>query len=290
MDLFCPIDNMLAGEVGLWAKQKHEYLSRYIQVSSMVRKKYLPNPAKPDEYKGGATYIDLFCGAGRSKIKHTNEWIDGSAITAWKTSVASGAPFSKIYISDSNQEYLAACEARLTALGAPVVAFHKEAVDAIEWCRLFLNEHGLHFVFIDPFDLKSLDFRIIQTLAGLKRLDMLIHLSQMDLQRNMVSNLRKLPQEERERMLRSDFDSFVPGWRDAIDTRQGLKHIRDQVIKFWTQKCAEVGVTVAKDVDWRLITGQKNQPLYWLMLVAKHELALKFWSAAAKTESQNNLF
>lgn len=290
MDIYCPIDSLVAGEVGAWVKQKHEYLSRYVQVSSKARKKYLTNPLKPDEYKAGATYIDLFCGAGRSKIKHTEEWVDGSAIVAWKASVQSGAPFSKIFISDANKEYLDACEVRLKALNAPVVAFHQSAVDAIDWCRLFLNEYGLHFVFIDPFDLKSLDFRIIQTLSGLKRLDMLIHLSQMDLQRNMVSNLRKQPTAKRGAVIASDFDAFIPGWRESIDVNQGLKHIRTQVIQYWTDKCQQVGVTVAKDVNWRLITGQKNQPLYWLMLVAKHELAHNFWATAAKTESQNHLF
>ncbi len=39
MDLICPIDNMVASEVGAWAKDKHKYLSRYIQISSKARKK-----------------------------------------------------------------------------------------------------------------------------------------------------------------------------------------------------------------------------------------------------------
>lgn len=290
MEIVCPEDNLIAGEVGSWAKQKHDYLARYIQISSKARKKYLINPSNPNEYKGGATYIDLFCGAGRSRIKNSNEWVDGSAIVAWKASVDSGAPFSAVYISDSDKSCLDACEARLKQLNAPVIAVNRDAVDAIEWCRQLLNEHGLHFVFIDPFDLKSLDFRIIQTLSGLKRLDMLIHLSQMDLQRNMVSNLKKIPVIDREASIGSDFDAFIPGWRDNIDVNQGLKHIRSQVIKYWTEKCKQLGVNVAKDVNWRLITGLQNQPLYWLMLVAKHELAHNFWETAAKTEQQVNLF
>ncbi|MDP2102689.1 MAG: three-Cys-motif partner protein TcmP [Methylotenera sp.] len=284
MDLICPLDNMIAAEVGFWAKEKHEYLSRYIQISSKARKKYLADENKPNEFKAGATYIDLFCGSGRAKIKRTEEWVDGSAIVAWKASQKSGAPFSHIYISDSDKACLDACEARLIALGAPVTAVHLGAVDAIEWFQSSLNKYALHFVFIDPFDLKSLDFRIIEALANLKRLDTLIHLSQMDLQRNLVSNLRKV------KNMASDFDPFIPGWQDVIDTNQGMKHVRSQVIKFWTEKCSQLGIAAAKDVNWRLITGQKNQPLYWLMLVAKHELAHVFWQEAANTSNQDCLF
>ena len=282
--IYCPKDGMVASEVGVWAKEKHEYLARYIQISSKAKKKYLADPKKPDEYKGGATYIDLFCGSGRAKIKRTNDWIDGSAIVAWKTSQKSGAPFSQVYISDSNKDCLDACEARLKALGAPVTALNQSAVEAIEWFQLHLNNHALHFIFIDPFDLKSLDFRIIEAIAKLKRLDTLIHLSQMDLQRNLVSNLRQV------KNIASDFDPFIPGWQEVINTNQGLKHVRSQVIKYWTEKCSQVGVTAAKDVHWKLITGQKNQPLYWLMLVAKHQLAHTFWQEAADIDTQHNLF
>ena len=85
------IDDLPVGEVGEWALQKHDYLKRYIEVSRATRGKFL-NGNRP----GGATYIDLFCGAGRSRIKNTGELVDGSAIVAWKASVAGKSPFSKI--------------------------------------------------------------------------------------------------------------------------------------------------------------------------------------------------
>jgi hypothetical protein len=33
----------------------------------------------------------------------------------------------------------------------------------------------------------------------------------------------------------------------------------------------------------KLITGSKGQPLYWLLLAAKHALAHKFWATASKS-------
>lgn len=281
--LVCPNDGLITGEVGVWAKEKHEYLARYIQISSSARKRFLIDKSKPKEFRAGATYIDLFCGSGRSKVKHTGEWIDGSSVAAWKASLQSGAPFSHIYISDTHQDSLNACEARLKALGANVTALNMNAVDAVTWLQSHLNKYALHFAFIDPFDIKSLNFTLIQSLATF-RVDMLIHLSTMDLQRNMASNLRK------SKSLKSDFDSFIPGWETAIDLNQGMKHIRSQVIAYWIAKLELVGVTASQSVNWKLISGKKNQPLYWLMLVAKHDLAHAFWAKAAKSEIQSKLF
>ena len=39
----------------------------------------------------------------------------------------------------------------------------------------------------------------------------------------------------------------------------------------------------------QLITGSKNQPLYWLLLAAKHDLAHKFWATASNVEGQGKL-
>ncbi|MDR0577610.1 MAG: hypothetical protein LBI87_08790, partial [Candidatus Accumulibacter sp.] len=65
--------------------------------------------------------------------------------------------------------------------GAPVVEINGAAVDAVKQVLARLNAHGLHFAFLDPFDLAALNFDIIVALSTLKRIDMLVHISQMDL-------------------------------------------------------------------------------------------------------------
>ena len=52
-----------------------------------------------------------------------------------------------------------------------------------------LNLYGLYFAFLDLFDLAALDFGIIEVFSTLKRIDMLVYVSQMDLQRNLISNV-----------------------------------------------------------------------------------------------------
>ena len=266
-------DGLPANEVKVWAKEKHDYLCRYVDICRETRKKYL------GVGKGGAAYFDLFCATGRARIRDTREWIEGSAVIAWKKSVAGGAPFSAIYVSDIDQNSLDACGARLTALGAPVIPIRADAVDAVQQMVQSVNRYGLHFAFIDPYNLGALDFKIIQGLAKLKRIDMLIHLSIMDLQRNLLANLKA---EE------SAFDTFAPGWRDAVDTAGSQPVIRQRVIEYWRERVARLGVWPS--TDQRLITGEKNQPLYYLLLAAKHPLPHQFWITAANPEGQKTLF
>lgn len=273
MGLIVGDDGLLADEVGVWAKEKHTYLRRFLDISRAARKKFI------GDRKGGAVYFDLFCGTGRSKIRNTNEWIDGGAVAAWKTSLEGGAPFTDIYISDLDEEKLAACTQRLRKLDAPVHPIHASAIDAVETMVSAVSGYALHFAFVDPYNLEALDFRVISALSKLKRIDLLIHLSAMDLQRNLSINLAA---DE------SAFDSFAPGWRENVNITGTQSEARRRVIEYWREEVAKLGVWPS--VDQRLITGEKNQPLYWLLLAARHELPHRFWQTAANPEGQQSLF
>lgn len=267
-DLIDGDDNLPAEEVGAWAKEKQEHLCRYIDISRGVRAKYLP-PHGP----GGACYIDLFCGPGRSFVKDTGEWIDGSPVAAWKKSRDGGAPFSKVIIADLDKERLDAATARLEDLGAPVLAIHGPASETAFRALQGSAVYGLNFAFLDPFSIGALDFGIFTTLAKLKRIDILAHVSKMDLQRNLGINVAAE---------NSQFDKFAPGWRDAVDLNQQQATIRRDVMEYWRKSVANTGIATSEDT--RLITGSKGQHLYWLLLAAKHDLAHTFWKASSKTD------
>ena len=108
-------DGLPAEDVGVWAKEKHDYLCRYIDISRSTRAKFL-GPGK-----AGATYIDLFCGPGRCKVWDSGEWIDGGVVAAWKKSREGNAPFSQVFIGDLDVLRRQAAATRLRNLGAPVV-------------------------------------------------------------------------------------------------------------------------------------------------------------------------
>lgn len=265
-------DGLPAEEVGSWTKTKHEYLCRYVDISRGVRSRWL------DPGKAGATLIDPFCGPGRCKIKGTGEYIDGGVVAAWKKSVDGGTPFSTVYIGDADSERVRACEKRLQRLNAPVIAFSGDATVTIRNITKLLNTYGLHVGFLDPYNLQALDFELVKALAKLRHVDILLHISQMDLQRNLdqySSGESKV------------FDAFIPGWRDAISAGS-IKATRQAVLRYWGELVGSLGVWPSSEA--RLITGTGNQPLYWLMLAAKNELALEFWKVATNKQRQGNLF
>jgi len=265
-------DGLPAVEVGEWAKEKHDRLRRYLDISQGARKMFLTGNSK------SATFIDLFCGPGRAQVKGTREWIDGSAVAAWKSSQESGAPFSDIYVSDINDTLRKATVERLTRLNAPVRELAGSAVDVAAKLAGTINPYGLHFAFIDPFSLGSLDFKIIQSLATVKRMDMLIHVSKMDHQCNLNINLQTDA---------SPLDHFIPGWRERIDKNRPQQEIRRQIVEYWRALVETTGKRAS--TDWNLIKGSRGQHLYWLLLVAEHSLAHKFWGAATD-DGQGTLF
>jgi three-Cys-motif partner protein len=261
-----------AEEVGAWTIEKHNYLRRYLDISRGARKKYL------GARKAGATFIDLSCGTGRARVRETGQWIDGSAIAAWKIGQSGGAPFSEILVADIDQVRRTACVERLRRMGAPVRELNGSAIEATKEARTTINEFGLHFAFLDPYNLGDLNFSIIQTLSELKRIDMLIHVSAMDFQRNLRRNISAIG---------GVFDIFAPGWQEVVDLSSSQITIRQKVFEYWRYQVAQLGAGTANDV--RLIKGEKNQRLYWLLLAAKHELARKFWGVAANVERQGKL-
>lgn len=258
---------MPAEVVGGWAKDKHELLCRYIDISRGVRSQFLGLG------KAGATYIDLFCGPGMAQVKRSGEWIDGSCVAAWKKSVEGGSPFSTVYIGDADDQRREYAATRLRRLGAPVVEVPGRAVAAVDLVCRQVSAYGLHFAFLDPYNLAAFDFEVVRRLSALRRIDMLVHVSKMDLQRNLGINVAAQ---------QSAFDKFAPGWRETVNVHQLQPAVRREVLEHWRGLVEATGLWPS--VEMKLITGGKGQHLYWLTLAARHELAHKFWKAASRGE------
>jgi three-Cys-motif partner protein len=263
-------DGLIADDVGYWAREKHQYLTRYIETARATRKRYLP-----PQGQGGATFIDLFCGTGRSQIRETGLWIDGSAVAAWRASHIGGAAFSHVIVVDQDAEALSACKTRLEKLGAPVTAYCCSASEAMAQIGQTPTPHGLNLAFIDPYSI-DLDFEIIKSLAEVKRMDLMIHINQMDFQRNLKSYITTSdPRLER----------FVPGWQQHVDRHGSQSALEQRFLEYWSKLVKEAGKQTT--TKWKLVTGSTNQPLYWLLLAASHDLAHKFWeSTTAQRQSE----
>ena len=250
-------DGLLVEKVGPWAKDKLEIVGDYIQISGATRRKYRENrPA----------FIDVFCGPGRSLIRSTGEYIDGSPVTAFKQGKHAAERFATIEISDLDPELLAAATTRLQKLGAPVRATPGPAVKSIAKIVSSLNQYGLHFASLDPHNLGALSFSIIEQLAKLKHVDILVHVSVSDLQRNA-----DLYSSE----MHGQFDEFAPEWRKHVSLNANLQSFRASMIEYWSDLVERLGLPRAKHTE--LIKGTGNQRLYWLMLLSRHSRAHEFW-------------
>lgn len=205
-------------------------------MSRAPRGKFL-GPAKP-----GAAYIDLFCATGRAKVRGTDEWIDGSAVAAWKMSVKGGSKFTQVIISDANVVSRAACADRLRALNAPVIELPGNALEAAKAVSGVVKPSGLHFALVDPYSLGALDFEIIRSLSRIKRIDLMMHVSAMDLQRNLDMNPQLI-------------DAFAPGWRDHVDMSASKQQLRASIVEYWRNKVGALGTLPAPNM--KLLTGSR---------------------------------
>jgi three-Cys-motif partner protein len=229
--------------------------------------------------RAGATYIDLFCGPGRAHIRDTEEIIDGSPLVAVAEARCVGAPFTQILLGDVNPQYCAAVAARLHARDVEAAVFEGKAEDSVLRIAEQLNPHALHFAFLDPYNLEALPFSVIERLAQFKHMDILIHVSAMDLQRNLKQYLESA---------HCPLDLFAPGWRAAVDRRRRDESNRRSILDYWLHKVRELDMSPAQAIE--LVTGSRRQPLYWLVFVARHPLAGEFWEKIRDISPQRPLF
>jgi three-Cys-motif partner protein len=265
-----PIDGLPVDEVGPWASEKHDRLRKYIDASRGARAKFLP-----PKNQGGASYIELFSGPGRSWIRDTSRIIDGSPLVAYRSAHAGGSRFSDLHLNDLKPGNSAALLQRMRALGASPNNYTDAADVAVDKIVAALNPAGLHFAFLDPYNLEQMPFSIIRKLATLPRMDMLIHVSLQDLQRNLDKHTRPS----------GVLDAFMPGWRQNVDPGQSINGLRAALLEFWLAEIRQLGTTPAEGIE--LVVGPNNQRLYWLVFVSAHDLGQKLWNAVRGLRGQS---
>jgi three-Cys-motif partner protein len=268
-----PDDGLIVGEVGPWATEKHDRLRKYIQASRGARAKFLPPVGK-----GGASYIELYSGAGRSLITGTSQIIDGSAVVAYKAARGSGHPFSELQLSDLEAENSSALAQRIKRLGGAATSYVGDAEVVVDQVMTAISPYGLHLAFLDPFNLAQLPFSIIERMLRVQRMDMVIHVSLQDLQRNLDEYSR----------VGGTLDKFAPGWRSAVDVRQSMAALRAALIDYWLKAIRALGTHPATGIP--LIVGEKNQRLYWLVFLSSNPLGQKLWNDVQNLSGQGSLF
>lgn len=262
------VDGLPASEVGAWTDEKHERLRRYVDSSHGARRRFKSR-----------SYVDLYCGPGRSWVRETGAFIDGSPLVAFDSAAKHRDQFTEILISDARPEYLAAAERRLQTRGAKVRSFSGEANAIINQVIASLDPRGLHFAFLDPYNLGDLPFSVIEKLASVKRMDLLIHVSAMDLKRDLHNYI--LPDGPK------DLDNFAPGWRNHVNTKRRQDIVRQEIFDYWRSLIKNLGTSPNDCIE--VVENSKGADLYWLVFVARHALAHKLWQAVSNVSRQGRL-
>jgi three-Cys-motif partner protein len=244
-------------EVGDWAREKHDLLRRYVHASWAARQHWT-----------NRCFIDLFCGPGRIRFRNTNKTADGGALVAWRQALLNGGRFTNIVVGDLDGESAEACKARLEALNAQVTALIGTAEQTVDEVLRFVPQNGLHLAYLDPFNMGHLPFSVIEKLARFKNIDIVVHFSVMDLQRDMELDFDRDV---------SRFDIFAPGWRNHINVQQmSKKEARAAFVSYWLNLVKSLGFNCSRERP--LIVNSNNGPLYRMMFLMRHPLADKLWN------------
>ncbi len=257
--------------VGVWAQDKHDYLSRYIEATWAARARYLE---VTDEHPkpGGAAYIDLFAGPGRARIRTTGEVIDGSPLIA---ASHQRAPFSKLILCELDQDNVNALAARMAPYGQRTKIVQGDCAQTIDAVIREIPPYGLNFALVDPFAPSAFRWSVFEKLAQLKRMDLLIHFPIGPIKRNFHNNL--------------DFDNMIgtTEWRKDVRTAHDVPKLVDH----FRRSLGKLGYS-DENVRPIPIKNRKDGQLYQLVFATKDRLGNKIWNSIISIEhtGQRNLF
>jgi three-Cys-motif partner protein len=262
-------DGLVCPEVRRWAETKYRLVALYDELfSTGMKNKW-----------GKRIYIDLYAGAGYSRIQETPTILKGSPILAMTVQ----NPFDKYIFCEENPELMAALQVRAKrhAPNADVgyVAGNCNA-EIARICSLVPKASPentvLSLCFVDPFDF-GIKFESLRKLSAFY-IDFLVLLAiGMDANRNydhyVEGNSTKIDEalgntgwRERWKQVgarRSEFRSFLAS--EFAKSMESLGYLPQDVYQM-------------KQVR----SDEKNLPLYHLALFSRSETANKFWKDVLK--------
>jgi len=285
-DYLLPVkDGLPARESGEWVKEKLYYVKRYIDVFEVAMR---------DRSWRRRIFIDLFAGPGKCIVRNTNEYLLGSPLLALQTQY----PFTDYYFCDFEQDNIDSLAKRINESPIPKDRIHLLVGDANHKVKAVVTEIGqcdkefikgvlpcLNLAFLDPEGLE-LEWKTIETLAHLNRMDLIIHYSQNGLTRN----IDKCFATQKDTVVDSFFGDRK--WRDvyrnALSKRESIG-VHRALIDYYKSKLSNLGYVVINDSDEvaqepLIRNTQRRAPLYRLIFASKHPLGNKIWNEVTKKD------
>jgi three-Cys-motif partner protein len=278
-------DGLLARESGEWVKEKLFYVKRYIDAFEVAMR---------DKTWRRRIFIDLFAGPGKCTIREIKEIVLGSPLLALQTPY----PFTDYYFVDMEQQNIDVLTKRSQTSSVPNEYVHILIGDANQRVKEIVADIAkidkqfikgllpcLSLAFLDPEGLE-LEWKTVETLAQMNRMDLIIHYSQNGLTRNM------------DRCYASQDETVVDRFFGDRNWRQVYKNVSEKkeiigihraLIDYYKSKLSKLGYVVINDSEEiarePLIRNTKrNAPLYRLIFASKHPLGNKIWNEVTKKD------
>jgi three-Cys-motif partner protein len=268
--LFCP-------EVGKWAEEKHGLVSFYAKLFSTGMKD------KWDE----RVYIELYAGAGYSRIRDTSTVIAGSPIQALMLE----HPFDKYIFCEEDPKSLEALKVRVkrTAPSAKVSYVPGDCDHHVDDILAEIPAHSrdhrvLSLCFVDPYDI-GIKFETLRRLS-IKYVDFLVLLAlYMDAARNYDNYVKEKSVK---------IDEFL----GSGDWRERWKMSQQKAVAFprflaeeFSRSMETLGYQpqpIYKMKEVKL--SEQNVALYRLALFSRHPRAQSLWDQVLKYSTPQTAF
>lgn len=271
-------DGLIYNNVGLWTEEKHRLVAYYAaQFSGAMKAKFQKR-----------VYIELYAGAGYSRIRDTDRIIPGSPINA----LSLKDPFDKYVFCEEDAEKRHALEQRVRrhAPNADVTIIAGSCDANVNAITAAIPRHSkankvLSLCFVDPNDI-GIRFATLKTLGATRIVDFIVllalYMDALRAEQQYVRNPSKINQ-----LLGTD--SWQVRWHDAKPAGPDFPHF---LAEEFAASMATMNYIPPPFYSMRKIFYyEKNYPLYAVGLFSRHPLAYTLWDDALKyTDNQLDLF
>jgi three-Cys-motif partner protein len=268
-------DGLLIPEVGNWSEDKYNLIWLYDKMFSTGMKNIFQN----------RVYVDLYSGAGMSRIRGTKTLVYGSPLLALQVN----DPFTKYVFCEEDKEKFLALSARANKIApnGDIVLIQGRCDDNVDGIRKAIPRASptnkvLTLCVVDPYSLE-VKFDTIKALAS-GFVDFLMLFMTMDA--NMNADLyANGPRNRIDEML------CDPNWRMRW-SRAKLEGVafRDFVANEFSSCMRQLGYLDPPQTK-TIRNTERNSPMYRLALYSRHPKAHYFWEEALDySDDQPKLF
>ena len=262
MTLVQALDGHAAREIEPWSEGKLFYVERYMDIFTKGMKRKWPN----------LVYADLFAGPGININKESGTESRGSAL------LAVDAPFTKIFLSDSDPHVIEALKARTADQDPGRVRIEcLDCNEAPSRAREFLFPDGpgsgtLGLAFLDPFAYQ-ISFDSVRRLSAGLPLDLIVTFMTTFAKRFLYQ-----PGFGRG----SDFERFM-GTDEYLALRDdATASITRSLLDMYERELRGIGYLHADD-DSRIL-NTKRSTIYHLVFASKHPRGADFFEKISRVE------